>query len=176
MRARNKKFVSLLEFIQTGRFGLVELGWTKNRILTEFYKPDDKGYMGHGMSIWRYSTFEFHFVDDILTMFWCDGLRWLKNPLKKQFKLDKWILRDTSRLTFSYFCSTLDELNINYTIKGTFYDDTRKLPSNVMLLVEGTNVIVYFEDYENVCQSIEGYCLVGIGASEMHSEYKVREL
>lgn len=176
MKARQNKIVSLLEFIQTGKLAEVELGWSKEMVLNSLSKPDCKSYMGHGLSIWQWSTFEMHFADDELYLLWCDGLRWLKNPLKKQFKFDKWIFRDTRRLNFSYFCSVLNELSISYSLKGTFYDPHAVLPSNVLLLVDGTNVRVYFEDYDTISESIEQYQLVAIGATQSTSSPSERDL
>lgn len=176
MRRGAEKIVSLLEFIKTGKLDCVALGWTMEDVLTNFCKPDDKNDMGHGMYIWRYSTFELHFADNELFLLWCDGLRWLKNPTKKQFKFDKWLFKDTSRLTFSYFCSVLTKLDISFSVKGTFYDKDKTLPSNVMLLVDNTDVVVYFEDYEDECESIEQYQLVAIGATKSHPQHNVREL
>lgn len=176
MKRGTKEIVSLFEFIRAGKLDDVELGWTKDDVLTKFYKPDDKSYMGQGMSIWRYSTFEFHFANGELFLLWCDNLRWLKNPTKKQFKFDKWIFKDTSLLTFSYFCSKLTKYQISFSTKGTFYDEEAELPSNVMLFVEGTDIVIYFEDYEKECELVEQYYLVAIGASKTHSEHNVREL
>lgn len=176
MRRGATKIISLLQFIETSKLENLELGWTKEDVLSKFYKPDDRSYMGHGMSIWRYSTFELHFADDKLSLLWCDNLRWLKNPIKKQFKFDKWILKDTSLLTFSYFCSKLNEHKIPFSTKGTFYDKAKALPTNVMLFVDDTDTVVYFEDYEEESDSIEQYQLVAIGASKTHPQHNVREL
>ena len=45
-----------------------------------------------------------------------------------------------------------------------------------MLLVDNTDVVVYFEDYEDECESIEQYQLVAIGATKSHPQHNVHEL
>lgn len=164
MKPRNLRVVSLLEFIKTGNFGDLELGFTKQDVLTKFCKPDDKNYMGCGMSIWRYSLFELHFLDEVLVAFWCDGLQRLKNPSKKQFRLDKWVFANVKILTIDYFCKLLIDLGLIYEII--------QLDPSLILLIKDTNVNVYFEDIDENAKSLREYRLIGIGASESYFKQK----
>ena len=177
MKRRSDKVVSLYEFIRTGRFYVVELGFTKERILTEFCKPDDKYDLDNGMSIWSYSTFEFHFLEETLIAFWCDNLVYLRHPHKKQFRFDKWSFSNPEILTFPYFCSLLDKERIEYTVKGTFYDSAEQLlPNNLILFINGTDVHVYFEDMNDNATSIHEYSLIGIGASGSRLTHNTKDI
>lgn len=167
----------MLDFIKTGKFGSIELGQTIEYIKANFPLPDDIWDGGDDTFIWRYGVFEFHFIQGELALLWCDNLAYLNNPDKEQFVLDKWIFKESEELTLSYFCSILDLENIAYNVKGTFFDyQNQKLPDNVILNVDDTDVVVYFENVSVDASSISSYTLVAIGASKFKQQNNVYSL
>lgn len=173
----NKIHISLLEFIRTGKFANIEIGQTMEYIQNNFPPPDNISDMGYDTFIWQYGVFEFHFIAGALTLLWCDNLNYLNNPDKKQYILDKWILSESNKLSFSYFCSRLDQENIKYHLNGTFFEsENQKLPDNIILSVDNTDTVIYFEDTDQNAVSLSEYNLIAIGASQFELKYKVYPL
>lgn len=166
-QARSKKVVSLWDFILTGKFGDIEVGQTKDYILKHAYKPDEKFDMGSGLSIWRYSAFELHFIDETLNFLWCDNLFWLNNPKKKQFHLYKSVFNDMEKLSFSYFCKLMNDSSIEFSVFSVVYNQ-KDIIDQLILHINNSNTEIYFQnpndDDEDV--PIEEFMLVAIGAVE----------
>lgn len=154
--------ISLLDFIKRGQFGNIELGLTKSDIEAKFCTPDDFWDAGQGMSIWRYSTLELHFLDETLVLIWCDCLELIQDTNK--FSIDMWLFNDLDKLTYQYFRSQLDRIGLRYSVKENNYS-MNKLPDSVVLSIEETPVIIYFEDKRELQTSVEDYYLIAIGAS-----------
>lgn len=169
--------ISLLNFIKTGKFGSVEIGQSIEYIKSTFPQPDDIWDADNDTYIWRYGVFEFHFISGELTLLWCDNLSFLENPDKKQYVMDKWLLDEPNKMTFSYFCFLLEQEGVNYNINGTFFTSRDQgLPDNVILTVEDVDTEVYFEDVEEDASSISEYKIVAIGATQFKPKYKVYPL
>jgi len=167
--------ISLLDFIKTRKFGNIQIGQSIDYIIENFPPPDDIWDADNDTYIWSYGVFEFHFVSGELTLLWCDNLSYLGDPDKKQYKLDKWLLKEPNKMTFSYFCSLLDKEDIKYTLKGSFFTSKDQgLPDNIILSVVHADTEVYFEDTEEDAETLSDYCLVAIGATQFKPKYKVR--
>lgn len=169
--------ISLLDFIKTGKFGNIRVGQSMHYVRDNFPEPDDIWDAGNDTCIWSYGVFEFHFISGQLTLLWCDNLSYLENPGKKQYRLDKWLLDEPNNMTFSYFCSLLDQEGIKYSLRGSFFTSQEQgLPDNVILSVDSVDTEIYFEDSEEEATSISGYNLVAIGATQFKPKYKVYPL
>jgi hypothetical protein len=164
--------ISLLDFIKTGKFGTVQVGQSMGYIRENCPLPDDVWDAGNDTYIWSYGVFEFHFISGELTLLWCDNLSNLGNPDKKQYELDKWLLNKPSKMTFSYFCSLLRQEDIKYTVNGTFYTSKDQgLPDNIIISVDNTDTVVYFEDIEEDAATVSEYRIVAIGATQFKSTF-----
>jgi len=162
------KTISILDFIRTGKFDIVELGFSYYSIIRELTKPDDVTRMTRGIYIWRYGAFEFHFFDGILITLWCDNLDYMYSPRKKQFKLDRWIIgKYKTGFSLPRFIEALHYENITFKIKGTFYSSISKesLPDNVILEIDNSTSFIYFEDIDDDAISYYDYKLIAIGSS-----------
>ncbi len=154
--------ISLLDFVKTGKFGSIEVGQTVDSIKVNFPSPDNICDIGDGISVWSYSTFEFHFFEEELMTIWCDWLDLISET--KKFSLDLWIFADLDKLTLPYFCFNLDKLHIHYELSETRYTD-KELPDNVILKVYGAGVKIYFEDKKELSTSTDNYYLIALGAT-----------
>lgn len=179
MRRGYKSTISILEFIRIGKFGGLELGCNYHYILDFFHKPDHISRMSKGIYIWRYGVFEFHFFDGELIMFWCDHLDFMYSPRKKQFKLDRWIIgKYKNGFNLKSFTEELKKEKINFTKLGTYFSSDTKdsLPDNVILNIDDSNTVIYFEDLDEHATSYWEYKLIAIGASNSKNEYRTRPL
>lgn len=154
--------ISLLDFIKTGKFGTVEVGQLMDNIKSCFPEPDTIWDAQNGMSIWSYGSLEFHFTDETLFLIWCDWLEHINQSDK--FSLDLWVLDDLDKLKFPYFCSILNGLQIDYTIRESRYSDM-KLPDNVILNIVDSGIDIYFEDKHDTAVAVDDYHLIAIGKS-----------
>ena len=175
MKRGFRSTINILDFIRTGKFGEIELGFDYHHILKKIPKPDDVDRMSKGVYIWTYGSFEFHFFDGNLFTFWCDQLDFMFSPRKKQFKLDRWIIgkyKDGFKL--STFIKELQKENITFEKLGTFFSDESKdsLPDNVILKIDNATSVIYFENTDEDATDYFDYKLIAIGAA--CSEYKYR--
>lgn len=170
-----KPVVSILEFIQTGKLGVVELGWTTEQVERQFFAPDDKSTMRHAMEIWRYSTFELHFCEGKLFLLWCDGLPWLARPNKRKFSFKKGLLRHYKKLSVKKCCSELERLGLNYQLFATYFDE-QQAADNVQIRLQHQQVVLYFEPLGEHVVTLGDYRIVALGASENPNNYKTRSI
>lgn len=168
MRRGFKTTIFILDFIRTGKFGVVEIGQLIDVVKEEFPKPDDISEMDKNIYIWRYGAFEFHFVDGILTLLWCDNLNFMYSPRRKQFKLDRWILgKYKDGCTLTHFIEELNNEGLEFKMYGTYYSSDPKTdsPDNVILEIENTTTEIYFEDINEDATSYYDYKLIAIGST-----------
>lgn len=147
--------ISIDDFIRTGNFGAIKPGMLADEIKKVFPKPDSVNPMGDGMVIWLYSRLEFHFFDDELSLIWCDWLDALRNPQKKQFKLDRGFLN--GRMDIVTISKLLKSWDKHYEVIGYYSDD--KLES---IMYDFSPMTFYFEGDENT--EINRWELNAIGA------------
>lgn len=168
MRRGFSKTISILDFIRTGKFGVVNLGLNYRSIIQHFHKPDDITRVNQGIYIWRYGAFEFHFFDGILVTLWCDNLDYMYSPRKKQFKLDRWIIgKYKGGFSLSLFIEALNQENITFKIMGTYYSSIPKqsFPDNVIIQIDSSTSFVYFENIDEDAINYYDYKLIAIGSS-----------
>lgn len=78
--------LSIVDILKEGKFGPVEIGDTKEEVISKFGKPDDFDSMG-GTNIWKYAGVELHFWDKeegdgILSLIWNDWFEFLRKENK----------------------------------------------------------------------------------------------
>ncbi|MFT0213375.1 hypothetical protein VQ643_12340 [Pseudomonas sp. F1_0610] len=170
-----KPVISIWEFIRTGKFGAVALGWTTEQVEQYFFAPDDKSTMHHAMEIWRYSTFELHFCEGKLFLFWCDGLPWLTRPNKRKFSLNKGLLRNYKRLSVKKCCAELERLGLDYQLFARYFDD-QQAADNVQIRLAQQQVVLHFEPLDECATTLGDYRIVALGASENPNNYKTQAI
>ena len=84
---------SLKDFVQSGAFGLIELGMNRSTIEQHLGSPD--GWIASAPTyqtsiIWKYGDIEFYFQNDELYMIFMDGFSVLSDGGK--IELDSWIV------------------------------------------------------------------------------------
>lgn len=108
---------------------------------------------------------------------WCDNLNFKYSPHKRQFKLDRWILRKYEKsFPLSLFIKELDKEGIVFRMLGTYFSSEpyASLPDNVIVVIdhETSNSELYFEDVEEDATSFYDYKLFAIGSSTIKHTYK----
>lgn len=174
-----RKTISVLNFIKTGQFGDVYLGQTMADVKNILSKPDDVTEIMEDTFIWRYSAFELHFRGDSLTLLWCDNLDYMYSPNKKQFKLDRWVLDKYKEGTdLRNFIKEIEKEQVVYNLEGVFFSEElgSALPDSVIMNINNTDVVIYFENEEEQASDIYEYKLIAIGSSQFKQRYKVRPI
>lgn len=174
-----RKAISILDFIKTGWFGGVYLGQTMAGVKNILSKPDDVTETRKDTFIWRYSAFELHFEGGFLTLLWCDNLDYMYSPQKKQFKLSRWVLdKYKDGLNLNRFIKEIEKELLMYTLEGSFLSDEfeNTLPDSVIMNINNTDVVIYFENEDEQASEIYEYKLIAIGSSRFKQRYKVRPI
>jgi len=137
--------IKLIDFIRTGKFGPVELGMDKKKIIS-YLGEAEKGYKS---SIW-YGSYEFFFQEksQILSGLQNDHLfdyygrddnaAFFQN---NKFKIDPWILGSDKNVTYKECIACLLKEKINFEEKFEF--------SNYKIKIE-SGVYFSFDNYDGV--------------------------
>jgi hypothetical protein len=146
--------VDLYDFVTNGIFDCIKIGQTKEWILSNFPDPD---YTENGLhitkkgNIWTYGNIEFHFVDNILNLIFCDNFVSLDILTDKitdhwdagrHIDLNKWIFVKANSLKCNEIMTILNQARINFSL---FHSPNlrsaviRILKSNVELVFEKEN-------------------------------------
>jgi hypothetical protein len=120
--------LSLLEFVQTGRFGGVEIGQSRAEIRAFFPEPDEEYQSNYdGVIVWCYGVLiEFLFEDDKLHTIFSDSFcgvgnkGWVYHKLRggPALRLDRWIFSKPKRLTLPYVMEALVKNGIDFVLKN----------------------------------------------------------
>ena len=134
--------VSMLAFFQTGLFGNLTLGKTKEWVRDNFSFPDgDPSLKAHKRAnIWLYGNIEFHFHENELYLIHCDHVSTLNGGHK--IDLDKWIFEDPTVLYLPHITKALTKQQIAFS--------SREVPhfQQIELTLMPSKVKLFFDDTE----------------------------
>jgi hypothetical protein len=130
---------SLKDLIQTGRFGPVQLGMSREQIESSLGAPDELGGASRKYrraSIWKYGDVELHFAPgaDNLLLIHLDDFEVPSGG--KSVNLDPWIIRRS--LTLSEAEEQLSQSGVRYEVRDGESDEQAKC------LVAGVGVKLIF--------------------------------
>jgi hypothetical protein len=137
--------ISIREFIDTGSFGPLKLGATKQQTLSLFGKPNDDADLGATGSILLYAWYELFFNhEDILHSIQIDNYDpndkesyYFKN---KKIEIDSWFLNEVCNQNLESVSKILDQADITYEKIDYYGREALKAQSGV---------VVDFQDEEN---------------------------
>lgn len=130
--------ISIEEFLETGKFGPLSLGVSKEETISLLGEPDSDNDLGETGSILLYAWYELFFNQEEL-------LHSIQNdnyvPSDKQsysFKNDKividsWFLNDTENQSLSDISKILDGRRMRYKVIDYYGRDVIKLKSGVVI-------------------------------------------
>lgn len=145
--------ISILDFFKIGRFGDIELGFSKCEVMS-FIGENMKIYNGIGSEILKYGDIEFHFSNDKLVMIFCDSLKFLYKDLNLGTEVDfePWILKRDKIYCFRQIQEELEKESIIFIIK----EDNNSIE---ILLESGVKFI--FENESSLDLKVDNAILVG---------------
>lgn len=157
------------QFVKHGKFDSVELGCTKEWLLTNFKTPNSQHEMSEGMFIWLYDRIEFHFYEDTLFQIWCDDLNYLKDLIKKSVDNSKF----NGSLLVKNIQPTLMSLMFDLSNQCIDFDTTFDCEfKTARIRISNSQVDLHFEDGRDDAKFVSSYNLVAIGYS--HPDYRAR--
>jgi len=137
--------ISIEEFLRSGKFGLVDLGASKDQVLSLLGEPDSDNDLGDTGSILLYAWYEFFFNHE-------DRLHSIQNdnydPSDRSsyefkndtFEIDPWFLNETRNQSIAGISKILDQKGLKYNVIDYYGRNAIKLESNV---------VVDFDEEEN---------------------------
>ncbi len=139
MKLSTKIPIDMREFCRTGRFDCLEIGQTKELILSNFPDPDQTtANRTTTTSIWRYGNIELHFNASRLWMIFSDYIGELDGG--PSLTVDPWFLCQPEKLTLIEVTRALHHERIDFTKKtGVFGEVKLVLTSGVALQFDGRN-------------------------------------
>lgn len=110
--------VSLKEFFRTGLFGPIELGMTRNEIISLLGTPDIWGPSNarsfETATIWKYCDVEFYFTrEHRLFQIFCDNIE-ISEDCEKM-RIDYWVIHN--QMAAETLKLALNQENIDYSIR-----------------------------------------------------------
>ncbi|MBN6709651.1 hypothetical protein JFL47_11620 [Haemophilus haemoglobinophilus] len=134
--------ISILDFFKTGKFGYVELGFSKSQVIS-FIGKNTKIYYCISGEILKYGDMEFHFSDDELVMIFCDSLKFLYGDLNlgKEIDFEPWIFKKNKIYSFKQIQEELEKENIIFIIKESNNSIEILLESGVKFIFENESTL-----------------------------------
>ncbi|MBF0715674.1 hypothetical protein [Gemelliphila palaticanis] len=129
--------ISILDFLKTGKFGVIELGFSKWKVMSFLGENIEINNLIN-TEILKYGDIEFHFSNDELIMIFCDSLRFLDKDLNvgDEIDFDAWIFQKSKVYSFQ---KVVHELKIE---KMLFVVQER---NNKIKIILKSGVILIFE-------------------------------
>lgn len=144
--------VSIKDFIQSGQFGPIELGISRDSLRTLLGYPDDYGVYPKSVdvaSIWRYGDIEFYFDNaNILHMIFADNFDTPHGGEK--ILLDPWVTR--MHVDDSTFQDALNAIGVEYTIETVPH-----LPGHINIKTSGGVEFLFQIQAEDRCDRLGLY-------------------
>ena len=131
----NRLHIDMLALFQTGEFGNVRLGQSKEQILANFVKPEMIEIMDNDTEIWWYGNIEFHMIKNELTTIYSDHFLYKKLHGGTAIRLKPWIFKH-KKIRLSTLLSSLNTQHIDYQKKTTKLNIQLHLTNNILLYIE----------------------------------------
>ncbi len=136
--------VSLLSFLQTGRFGPIRVGSNRTELESQIGPPEDTGGTSRNHPhpvIWKYEDIEFHFDRETgeLSMIHIDRFTGDEDSPRGWgcLQIAPWIVR--SGLPLSEFLTALDDQPVAYNVQ-------HKMEWGQIIVTTGSEVLIGFGD------------------------------
>lgn len=129
--------IDMLEFFKSGKFDCLELGRSKDWVLSNFADPDsvwDEDMQAGGFDIWTYGNIEMHFEKGKLFLIFSDNFEDFSGG--QDLRLKRWIFDDVDKLDLTFVLKALNNAEIDFKKQSDDLGVLLRLSSGVELTFE----------------------------------------